>query len=134
MIRRLILVCFVSLFYNTGLAQQETKQMVRLAKLVIDSTQLEQYKALLKEEIEASLKIEPGVLTLYAVAEKNRPTHITILEIYASAEAYKKHILTPHFLKYKNGTKDMVKSLELVETIPLIPEMVRKGEVLNRAR
>ena len=97
--------------------------MVRLAKLVIDSAQLESYNTLLKEEIEASVKKEPGVLTLYAVAEKNKPTHITILEIYASDEAYQKHIQTPHFLKYKNGTKDMVKSLELIETTPLIPSM-----------
>ncbi len=97
--------------------------MVRLAKLVIDSAQLESYNTLLKEEIEASVKKEPGVLTLYAVAEKNKPTHITILEIYASDEAYQKHIQTPHFLKYKNGTKDMVKSLELIETTPLVPSM-----------
>ena len=102
---------------------QEKGQMVRLARLVVDSTQLEKYRAILKEEIEASVKVEPGVLTLYAVAEKNKPTHITILEIYASVEAYKSHVQTPHFLKYKNGTKDMVKSLELVESIPLIPEM-----------
>ncbi|MBN8651368.1 MAG: antibiotic biosynthesis monooxygenase [Cytophagales bacterium] len=97
--------------------------MTRLARLVIDSTQLESYRAFLKEEIETSLRVEPGVLTLYAVAEKNKPTHITILEIYANEEAYKKHIQTPHFLKYKNGTKDMVKSLELIEADPLIPTM-----------
>jgi quinol monooxygenase YgiN len=113
---------FVILLRHTAIAQ-DTKQMVRLAKLVIDSTQLNSYNAFLKEEIKTSVEIEPGVLTLYAVAEKNRPTHITILEIYASVDAYKKHIQTPHFLKYKNGTKDMVKSLELVETVPLIPEM-----------
>ena len=103
--------------------QEENKQMVRLAKLVIDSTQLESYNKFLKEEIEASVKNEPGVLTLYAVAEKKKPTHITILEIYANVNAYKKHIQTPHFLKYKNGTKDMVKSMELIETIPLIADM-----------
>ena len=97
--------------------------MVRLAKLVIDSTQLESYNAFLKEEIETSVKVESGVLTLYAVAEKNHPTHITILEIYENEEAYRKHIQTPHFLKYKNGTKNMVTSLELIETNPLIPEM-----------
>lgn len=103
--------------------QQENKPLVRLAKLVIDLAQLESYNAFLKEEIETSVRVEPGVLTLYAVAEKNNPSHITILEIYANDEAYKKHIQTPHFLKYKDGTKDMVKSLELVETVPLIPEM-----------
>jgi 4-carboxymuconolactone decarboxylase len=94
-----------------------------MAKLVIDVPQLDQYNALLKEEIETSIRVEPGVLTLYAVAEKERPNHITILEIYASEEAYQKHIQTPHFLKYKNGTKDMVKSLELIEVDPLIPGM-----------
>ena len=102
---------------------QNKNQMVRLAKLVIDSAQLENYNVLLKEEIEASVRVEPGVLTLYAVAEKNDPTHITILEIYADTVAYKLHLLTPHFIKYKNGTKDMVKALELVETVPLVPGM-----------
>jgi quinol monooxygenase YgiN len=102
---------------------QEKNQMVRLAKLLIDSTQLDSYRAFLKEEIETSVRVEKGVLTLYAVAEKNKPTHITILEIYADTEAYKAHIQTPHFIKYKNGTKDMVRSLELVEADPLIPSM-----------
>ena len=97
--------------------------MTRLAKLVIDSVQLENYKAALKEEIEASIRLEPGVLTLFAVSEKETPNHITILEIYADSGAYKFHLQTPHFLKYKSVTKEMVKSLELVETIPLIPDM-----------
>jgi quinol monooxygenase YgiN len=98
-------------------------QMVRLAKLVIDPAQLNLYRSALREEIEASVKLEPGVLTLYAVAEKERPTHFTILEIYASRAAYEAHIKTPHFLKYKNSTSQMVKSLELVETEPLVPSM-----------
>src|SRR5262245_33516111 len=115
---------FISfLFSGYVYGQKENKQMVRLAKLVIDSTLLESYNTFLREEIETSVKIEPGVLTLYAVAEKNNPSHITILEIYANEEAYKKHIQTPHFLKYKNGTKEMVKSLELVEGIPLVAGM-----------
>jgi quinol monooxygenase YgiN len=109
-------------FSNNAFAQNKN-QMVRLAKLVIDSSQLENYKAALKEEIETSVRVEPGVKTLYAVSEKDNPTHITILEIYADTAAYKAHLLTPHFIKYKTGTKYMVKSLELVEAIPLVPEM-----------
>jgi quinol monooxygenase YgiN len=120
----LIISLFTITFFSIEkVAAQEKKQIVRLAKLVIDSAQLESYNTLLKEGIETAVKVEPGVLTLYAVAEKNNPTHITILEIYADAAAYKAHVQTPHFLKYKTGTKDMVKSLELVETVPLIPGM-----------
>ena len=102
---------------------QEKKQIVRLARLVIDSIQLESYNAFLKEEIETSVRVEPGVLTLYAVAEKSDPTNITILEIYADSAAYEAHLQTPHFIKYKTGTAEMVKSLELIETTPLIPEL-----------
>ncbi|AKD58723.1 putative quinol monooxygenase [Spirosoma radiotolerans] len=102
---------------------QDKKQMVRLAKIVIDSPQVERYKAALKEEIEASVRLEPGVLTLYAVSEKDNPTHMTILEIYADTAAYKAHLKTPHFIKYKTTTNEMVKSLELVEATPLVPGM-----------
>ena len=119
-----VLIITMLIFVFCGQTSVQNKnQMVRLAKLVIDSTQLENYNALLKEEIEASVRVEPGVLTLYAVAEKNNPTHITILEIYADTVAYKAHLQTPHFIKYKTSTKDMVKSLELIETDPLVPEM-----------
>ncbi|HEY5967150.1 MAG TPA: putative quinol monooxygenase [Chitinophagaceae bacterium] len=117
-----VAVMFIILCCDNS-STQNKNQMVRLAKLVIDSAQLESYNALLKEEIEASVRLEPGVLTLYAVAEKNNPTHITILEIYTDTVAYKLHLQTPHFIKYKDGTKDMVKSLELVETVPLVPGM-----------
>jgi quinol monooxygenase YgiN len=117
-------ILFIAILSTNSFAQgTDNKQLVRLAKLVIDSAQLETYNAFLKEEIETSIKVERGVRTLYAVADKKKPTHITILEIYANEEAYKKHIQTPHFLKYKTKTKEMVKSLELMEAIPLVPGM-----------
>lgn len=121
-IKFILSLMFLQLTYQVTNAQ-EKGQLVRLAKLVIDSAQLEPYRALLREGIETSVRVEPGVLTLYAVAEKNRPTHITILEIYANEDAYQSHIKTPHFLKYKNGTREMVKTLELVDTSPLVPGM-----------
>ena len=75
----------------------------------------------LKEEIKASMRLEPGVLTLYATAEKDAPHHVTILEIYADRAAYESHLQTPHFQKYKQGTLEMVQQLELVDVTPLIP-------------
>jgi quinol monooxygenase YgiN len=118
-----LMVMILCLFITNNVAAQTRVQMVRLAKLVIDSAQLESYKAALKEEIETSLRLETRVISLYAVSEKDKPTHITIVEIYADTEAYKAHIKSPHFQKYKTFTKDMVKSLELAEAVPLIAEM-----------
>jgi len=108
------MVMFLAMSTN---AQDST--VVRIARLQIDPSQVEQYKAILKEEIEAAVRIEPGVLSLYAVADKNNPAQITVFEIYASDAAYRSHILTPHFLKYKTSTKEMVKSLELSENEPI---------------
>lgn len=126
---KICVVAALLMIFSNASAQEEHTQMVRLANLVIDEAHLESYNKFLKEEIETSLRVEPGVLTLYAVAEKDNPTHITILEIYASKEAYQSHIQTPHFLKYKNGTQHMVKSLTLTETTPLIPNMKVKSKI-----
>ena len=52
--------------------------------------------------------------------------HITLVEIYADEDAYQAHLQTRHFLKYKTGTKEMVKSLELVRVFPLFPELKAK--------
>lgn len=109
----------VALFSPARVSAQANNQIVRLAKLKIDSAQLEKYKAALKEEVETSLRVEPGVITLFAVAERNKPTHLTILEIYANQDAYRSHLETVHFKKYKTTTKDMVRSLELVEADPI---------------
>ncbi len=121
LIRLMILVAMSSSFINNALAQDKNL-VVRIAKLQIDSLQLDVYKAALKLHAETAVKVEPGVLNLYAVYEKNNPTHVTVFEIYANQEAYKAHLLTSHFLKYKTETKDMVKSLELIETVPIALE------------
>ena len=70
--------------------------------------------------------MEPGVLSLYAMAETENPAHITLVEIYADEKAYQAHLQTPHFLKYKTSTKEMVKSLELIRMAPLFPELKQK--------
>jgi quinol monooxygenase YgiN len=102
------------------LPAQDQNAIVRVARIIIDPAQLEAYTAALKEEIETSIRVEPGVITLYAVAEKKEPSHITIFETYASQSAYVSHLETAHFKKYKSLTKDMVKSLELVEVTPVM--------------
>ena len=113
------------IFFQSGvvLAGDDEQQIVRLSKLEIAPEKLELYKSALKEEIETSIRLEPGVLTLYAVFEKRSPNKLTILEIYKNRQAYESHIKTPHFLKYKTGTLEMVKSLELIDTEPLTPNL-----------
>ncbi len=120
--KNILIVFLMAVFSSTSVLGQQSNLVVRIAKLRIDSAQLESYKAALKEHAETAVRVEPGVLALYAVYEKNNPTHVTVFEIYANQEAYKAHLQTAHFIKYKATTKDMVKSLELIETVPIALE------------
>lgn len=95
--------------------------IVRLSRVEVHPQHLEEYLGMASEVGEISLLTEPGVLTMYAVAEKGNPCIITILETYASQEAYKAHIASPHFQKYKQGTLHMVKDLKLIDQKPLNP-------------
>ena len=116
----------LAMFIFAGASAQQNNMVVRIAKLQIDSAQLDVYKAALKQHAETAVRVEPGVLTLYAVSDKDHPTRITVFEIYANEDAYKAHLETPHFKKYKSETKNMVKSLELVQVDPIALETKSK--------
>ena len=92
---------------------------VRVAEVGIDLAQVEAYRAALREEIEASVRLEPGVLALQAVSDRDDPARVIVFEIYADEAAYKAHLETPHFLKYKAAVASMVISLKLTETVPI---------------
>lgn len=94
--------------------------LVRIAELEIDPAQLPAYREALKEEITTSIRVEPGVLTLYAVAVKGEPSQVRIFETYKDQSAYEAHLQTAHFKKYKAETQGMVKSLKLIETEPIV--------------
>lgn len=104
--------------------QMQADGIVRLSRIEVYPEHLKEYMAYAKEVGEISLRTEPGVLTMYAMSEKDNPCIITILETYASQDAYKKHIASAHFQKYKQGTLKMVKDLKLTDQTPLSPQNV----------
>nr|WP_245309413.1 putative quinol monooxygenase [Bradyrhizobium retamae] len=103
-----------------AIARDSKEPYVRVAEIEIDPARLEAYKAAVKEQIEAALRLEPGVLALYAVTDKENPARVFVFEMYADVEAYKAHLETDHFKKYKGTTQDIVKSLKLRDTVPIL--------------
>lgn len=91
------------------------QMMIRLSEIEIDSLFLDDYISILKIESEASVRLEPGVISIYPMFQKENPTEIRILEIYANKEAYLSHLQTEHFQHYKTTTLHMVKSLKLID-------------------
>ena len=109
---------------NAGMCAKQTMAadgIVRLSKIEVYPQYLDEYMKFAVEVGEISLRTEPGVLTMYAVQDKENPCLVTILETYASKEAYEQHIASKHFQTYKQGTLHMVKSLQLCDQTPLNP-------------
>ena len=102
-------------FDPTAVAGQQTETMVRVSEIEIVPRHLDEYKAILKEEAAASVRLEPGVIAIFPMYQKEHPTQVRILEIYANREAYESHLQTSHFQRYKTTTLGMVKSLKLVD-------------------
>ena len=121
-----LIIVFIMVSCNAVSAQQK-ELMVRISEIEIDPDYLEKYKAMLEEEAAASVRLEPGVIAIFPMYQKENPAQVRILEMYASKAAYELHLKTPHFQKYKSTTHKMVKSLKLVDmeamdviTMPLI--------------
>ncbi|MDE6300526.1 MAG: antibiotic biosynthesis monooxygenase [Muribaculaceae bacterium] len=117
----------------TGMCEKlpiQSDGIVRLSRIQVNTEYLEEYMKYATEVGTVSLETEPGVLTMYAVADKENPCNITILETYASQEAYKSHIASEHFRKYKQGTLHMVDSLILDDVTPLNPD----NQIINFIR
>lgn len=121
----LILSCSMRQEANiTGMCEKDAMSadgIVRLSKIEVYPQHLDEYMKYAVEVGEVSLRTEPGVLTMYAVQDRENPCLVTILETYSSKDAYEKHIASAHFQKYKKGTLHMVKSLQLCDQTPLNP-------------
>ncbi|MCD5978236.1 Antibiotic biosynthesis monooxygenase [Pseudomonas savastanoi pv. glycinea] len=109
-------VCF---WGGSVFAGEPTDKVVRIAQLVIDPAQLGAYQTAVKEEMAESVRLEPGVLAIYSVAEKEHPNRLHFFEIYANEAAYRSHIASVHFQKYVKTTQSMITSRVLIETDPV---------------
>ena len=121
-----LLVLTMMLTSYGAVSARQKDMLVRISEIEIVPGYLEEYKAILKEESAASVKLEPGVIAIFPMFEKENPTQIRILEIYASREAYESHLQTSHFQRYKTTTLRMVKSLKLVDMSVLDAETMSR--------
>jgi quinol monooxygenase YgiN len=122
--------CAAMIVVLTGapaLSQNGPEQHIQIAEIVVDPAHLESYKAAVAEQIEAAIRLEPGVLVLYSVVSKEDPGKIIVFEIYRDRDAYLAHLKAPHFLKYKATVEPMVKSLTLIPV-----ERIMLGERIAR--
>lgn len=127
-----LLVLLGMLYFNQTKAQQDTSMLIRMAEIEIYPEFEKEYKEILRIEAEASVRLEPGVLAIFPMYSKEKPTQIRILEIYLDDAAYKEHLKTAHFLTYKNSTLKMVKSLKLIDMNLIDPDSL--SEIFRKVK
>ena len=66
-----------------------------------------------------SLRVEPGVIALYMVADAEDLNKLTFFDMYTDDAAYDAYCATPHFKKYIETTKDMAVSKKVIRVTPL---------------
>jgi quinol monooxygenase YgiN len=99
----IVVTAILGTFIPAG-ANTTEQPVVRIAELEIDDGHAAAYGDALKEEIATSIRVEPGVLALYAVSVKDQSSQIRIFETYKDQAAYESHVQTAHFKKYKAET------------------------------
>ncbi|MCF3452960.1 putative quinol monooxygenase [Enterobacter hormaechei] len=78
-----------------------------------------EFKNIVLPEMAESLKVEKGVLAMYAATDSQTPNRWYFYEIYASEEAYQLHRQTPHFRDYLRQTAHMSSSKNAIPVKPV---------------
>lgn len=127
--KRILIVLLILLGLTMTAHAFENKNndmIIRISEIEVYPEYLDEYLVFAREVAKTSIEKEEGVISIYPMQIIKDNNLIRILEIYKNEEAYKKHIASVHFQKYKQGTLSMVKSLELVDTYQLVPENFSK--------
>ena len=104
---------------------------VLAVELEIVPSELENFRAAIKENGQAAVREEPGCRQFNIASQKDEPTRILLFEVYDNAEAFAAHQATPHFKKIRcrNGQHG-----EVAETDRNDPDRaVRESKRLRRA-
>lgn len=115
-----------------AMTQPIENAIFRIAEIEVKPEYLDAYLAAAADVGATSVREEPGVLCIFPMQDAEKPTSIRIVEIYRDEAAYKSHLATPHFLRYKTGTPHMIESLRLAPMRPLDPSL--PPEVFRKIR
>lgn len=132
MIRILFILVTIIFIEGSPIVAKEIVQnnnngmIVRISEIELYPEYLDEYLNYAKDVAKISVEKEKDVISIYPMSEIRDNTQIRILEIYRNQEAYKNYIESPHFKKYKEGTLQIVKNLDLVDTYQLCPENFNK--------
>ena len=99
---------------------QDGGPIVIVVELEIVPTELDNFKAAIKENAAAWVREEPGCLEFNVAFDKDNPTHAFLFEVYENAEAIVAHQATSRFKQHRAGAAKRVKSRKFTEMVPFV--------------
>src|SRR5271169_3143593 len=99
---------------------QDAGPVVIVVELEIVPTELDNFKAAVKENAAAWVLEEPGCLEFNVAFDKDNPTHAFIFEVYENAEAIAAHQATSRFKNYMAEAPKRIKSRKFTEMVPFV--------------
>ncbi len=78
-----------------------------------------EFKKIVLPEMAESLRVEKGVLAMYAATDLETSNRWYFYEVYASEEDYQLHRQTPHFRDYLRQTAQMSTSKDVIPVKPV---------------
>ncbi|MDX0968048.1 antibiotic biosynthesis monooxygenase [Sinorhizobium medicae] len=103
----------------TSYAQETAKRdapIVRIFEFVVASDDLAAFMVAGRKNVQASIRDEPGVLSMHSVADKSDPTKLYVVEVYKDEAAYRANVATTRFKDFINAIKAKVISRRVIET------------------
>lgn len=84
------------------------------------------YQQLVSEQLANALRIDPGILAIYAGTKQGQPDDWVIYEVFQSEENYRNHVANPEHQRYVAASKDWIQSKQVDQTIGDV--LVNTGE------
>lgn len=88
--------------------KQTATTQTRLVNVTVKPEHNIQFSKIIQAEMAQSLKVEDGVLAMYAATKQDSPNDWIFFEIYADEAAYQAHRETSHFKDYLKQTDKMI--------------------------
>ena len=103
---------------HSAMAAETGQPIMRIFEFVIAPDQIAAFMEAGRQNLEASVRDEPGVISMYCVTDKTDPTKLYVVEVYRDQAAYEAHIKTPHFTRFVSEIQGKVVSRRVIETNP----------------
>ena len=105
-----------------------TGKFVSMTIVEVKPENLEDFKALIKQEMTRAVADEAGVLGLFATAEQGEKNYrFHTMEIYTDEDAHKKYLSSDKYQEYRKRADKMLSSRKVFENYPANVTLSAKG-------